>query len=523
MLGKLLTKDKKDISADGILILYGTKTGNAKIVAKELNKQLKKMDLNPATFEMKKVNPEILSKYSRAFFIVSTHDEGEPPASARKFFKSLLHSDMKTLENLNYSICGLGDSSYEQFCEASKILDERLKELNANSISPRVECDIDYGKDAGIWIKSILGEFTDKKKSNKTDQSLSITSDTKNIYTGILSASNKLSVSSNGNETYHIEITKFNQSCIFNPGDLIEITPQNPLWMIEDIASLLNTNDYNSELLHSLELCKLSAATIKSYALIAKNDNLNRLILKSNNFSSLIRHANILDLLTDFPGNFTAEEFINVLPKLKGRQYSVANFQSKINNKLHLMIKTVRYDYKNRNHEGAASVYTNEKIEVGSNITFKHIANPDYYLTSDKKTPLILIGTGTGFAPLRAYIQQWNKQKYKSKIWLIWGEQNHNASNKYIDELKKLQSKNKLLRADCVSSRGKGEKVYVQDIIQSKPKKIKRWINKGAQIYVCGSQKMGFDVENSIESIIMNDSLSIETLKESNKYISSVY
>ena len=47
------------------------------------------------------------------------------------------------LSNLKYGVLALGDSSHYDFCNAGKILDEKLKELGANCILDRQECDFD--------------------------------------------------------------------------------------------------------------------------------------------------------------------------------------------------------------------------------------------------------------------------------------------------------------------------------------------------------------------------------------------
>ncbi len=91
MLSRLFKKKEKDFSANNLLILYGTKTGNAKLIAQELDKYSKTNQLKPALINMSTCTPDILLKFSRALIIVSTHDEGDPPPSARKFYKQLIH------------------------------------------------------------------------------------------------------------------------------------------------------------------------------------------------------------------------------------------------------------------------------------------------------------------------------------------------------------------------------------------------------------------------------------------------
>jgi len=520
---KDLKKQKKTIAKDGIVILYGTKTGNAKVVAKELKKQLKKMDLDPITLDMKKTDPEILYKISKAYFIVSTHNEGEPPSSARKFFKQLHSSKMNSLDHLEFSVCGLGDSSYDMFCEASKILNQQLCNLGAKPVLERVECDLDFGSKAAQWIKNIIQQFENKTEINKSEDIISFESNEADIYEGKLTACEKLSKSENGNNTYHIELSDFNKPFDFYPGDLIEIVPNNPQWLVEELALKLKTTQYNEVLFNQKEICRLTPAFVKFYAMLTNNQDLNQLISDISKFKAFVEKANLLDLLTDFQTDLEADKIIDILPGITGRQYSIANYATKSSKNLHLMIKTIRYQYKERKHEGAASVYTNEYLKIGQTIRFRYIKNTEYHLPKKQKSPLILIGTGTGYAPLRGYLQQWHNQKTSSKAWVIWGEQLHQFSNRYNAELEALQKQTKLLQVDCVSSRDDGRKTYVQDAIKSNPKQFRKLIDKGASVYICGSKQMGNDVENTINEILKNNNTSLEKLKESNRYIASVY
>ncbi len=516
-------KEKNTIPKDGIIILYGTKTGNSKVVAKELKKQLKKMDLDPVSLDMRKADPEILADASKAFFIVSTHDDGEPPASARKFFKYLHSSKMKSLNHLDYSVCGLGDSSYDMFCEASKVLNQQLCKLGANPIIERVECDADFGNDAAIWIKDIIKLFEDNPVPKEIVQHIAFKNSEEDIYEGKLAECEKLSTTENGNDTYHIELSDFNKPLSFKPGDLIEIVPNNPQWLVDKLAQKIKTEQFNEALLNQKEICRLSPAFVKFYATLTNNQALHQLIFDQSRFRAFIDKANLLDLLTDFPTELQADKIVNILPTITGRQYSVANYASKTNSNLHLMIKTIRYQYKERKHEGAASVYTNEFLEVGQTLKFKYINNSEYHLPKKHKSPLILIGAGTGFAPLRGYLQQWHEQKPSSKAWVIWGEQKHQFENRYNMELEALKKQTKLLHVDCVSSRDEGPKTYVQDAIKSNAKQFKKLVDKGASIYVCGSKEMGSDVENTIMEVLKNNKTSLEKLKEKNRYITSIY
>jgi sulfite reductase alpha subunit-like flavoprotein len=77
-----------------------------------------------------------LPRQKLVVFIVATTGEGEAPSSMVNTWKFLLRKDLppNSLKALNFSVFGLGDSSYEYFNAVAKKLTSRLIGLGANLI-----------------------------------------------------------------------------------------------------------------------------------------------------------------------------------------------------------------------------------------------------------------------------------------------------------------------------------------------------------------------------------------------------
>lgn len=60
---------------------------------------------------------ETLSFYTIVIFVVSTTGQGDLPANARSFWKSLLRKKLPAtfLNGVNFATFGLGDSSYPKY------------------------------------------------------------------------------------------------------------------------------------------------------------------------------------------------------------------------------------------------------------------------------------------------------------------------------------------------------------------------------------------------------------------------
>ena len=56
---------------------------------------------------------------------------------------------------------GLGDSSYEFFCQTGKDFDERLGKLGGKAIVERLDCDVDYEAEAEAWLNKLIDSLKD--------------------------------------------------------------------------------------------------------------------------------------------------------------------------------------------------------------------------------------------------------------------------------------------------------------------------------------------------------------------------
>ncbi|KAJ5495043.1 NADPH-dependent diflavin oxidoreductase 1 [Penicillium diatomitis] len=130
-------------SSRSVLILYGTETGNAQEAAEELGAMTERLRFATHISEMNQARPEALSSYTFTILVVSTTGQGDLPANARAFWKSLLLKKLPPtfLKGVDFAVFGLGDTSYPKFNWAARKLYKRLLQLGANDIYPTGEAD----------------------------------------------------------------------------------------------------------------------------------------------------------------------------------------------------------------------------------------------------------------------------------------------------------------------------------------------------------------------------------------------
>ena len=155
----------KNNGVNKITIAYATETGNSKRLATEFAAKAKKQGIHAKVqaFDQYKLNDLPKEEYFLA--IISTHGDGEPPVTAKKFYDHL-HQNGFNLSKLKYSVLALGDTSYPLFCKAGEDVDAQLNKLGGSRISPLQKCDVDYSTDADEWLDRV---FKNLKETQTTE------------------------------------------------------------------------------------------------------------------------------------------------------------------------------------------------------------------------------------------------------------------------------------------------------------------------------------------------------------------
>ncbi|CAB9497042.1 P450 reductase [Seminavis robusta] len=159
-----------------LYILYGSATGNAEYIAKDLAAKGP-----PAPFQS--VVCEALEKFKKhadsvwskpppsgmrkhgLVIVCSTTGNGDAPENASRFARYVKRKttiEAKAFQHVCYAVLGLGDTNYDIFCGAAKALDKKLEEAGGERIK-RVACaDEATGLEEGVepWTASILEEIT---------------------------------------------------------------------------------------------------------------------------------------------------------------------------------------------------------------------------------------------------------------------------------------------------------------------------------------------------------------------------
>ncbi|KAJ2934640.1 hypothetical protein H1R20_g2466, partial [Candolleomyces eurysporus] len=126
-----------------LLILYATETGNAQDCADYIARQCRRIGFHGRVLSVDAYSPIDLIEEPLVLFVVSTTGSGVEPRAMTALWNILLRSNLPNdlFEGLPFAVFGLGDTSYEKFCWAAKMLSRRMESLGATEICERGEAD----------------------------------------------------------------------------------------------------------------------------------------------------------------------------------------------------------------------------------------------------------------------------------------------------------------------------------------------------------------------------------------------
>ena len=540
---------EKNDSETLINILFGTQTGNSESVAEDLSNFALSNGFKTQINALDDIEMNNLSKMINVAIITSTYGEGEMPDNAQLFWNALSSNTAPQLNNMNYSVLALGDTGYEEFCHAGKLLDTRLEQLGAKRIIKRIDCDVDFEDLAEKWINSVVQKFNPDKKidavnKDKTESIVKSWS-RKNPYEAIISYNTLLSGPNSNKEIIHYEIDLGDSGLKYEVGDSLSIIPRNKQLLVDQIIERLHTSkdfipsgheiDIENLLKFKFEILTPTKRLIEYVEKIAEDSELS-LILEKKDSKALDDFKwgmDVLDFMNLNPKvDFIVEKFLDLLKPLQHRTYSISSSINKYDNKVHLTISSVRWKNKKRDYNGVCSTYLADDCNENEKIKIFFTPNKSFRLPEDKDKDIIMIGPGTGIAPFRAFLQEREVTKSSGKNWLFFGDQTRDNDFIYEDELKDMLNKNILTKLDLAFSRDQKEKLYVQHKIYENKKEFFSWIENGSIIYICGdATKMAKDVEDIILKIIseenncsLDDSIEyLNKLKKEKRYLRDVY
>jgi sulfite reductase (NADPH) flavoprotein alpha-component len=535
-------------------VFYATETGNSRRLAEKLVAESGQKGITFKLQDIREFRPKDLQRVDNALFIVATHGIGDAPDGTEAFFEFWASERAPRLVNLAYSVLSLGDSSYADFCETGRLLDERLASLGAKRLAERVDCDLDFDEPSRAWTGRIVARAQELGKTtaqpaeqrqvslrsvanSNVPKPLAVSRD--RPFDARLLLAQKITGQRSNKDVRHVELDIESSGIEYAPGDSLGVIASNPEPLVAQVLDAIGqksdtpvvidgeTVALSDALLTRKEITGLSRPILDAVA--PRHFALAKSLADRKQFTRFLKTRQLIDVLRDYPRQWQAQEFVDTLRNLTPRLYSIASSPDANEGEAHLTVAVVRNRDFDRDHWGAASSLLASDVE---SVPVYVERNEHFRLPAETDTPIIMVGAGTGVAPYRAFMEHRREHDHRGKNWLVFGERTISDDFLYQMEWLRFRKEGSLHRLDTAFSRDQRDKIYVQHRLLQNSRDVYDWLQNGAHLYVCGdADHMAVDVNEALLSVVrlegaLNDDAALEYLKDlksSGRYQRDVY
>jgi len=488
-------------------LLVASHSGNGKHIAKRFVRQAAAIGIPVKMLNMGVYKPADLAAEKNLLAIISTYGEGEPPAAAEALFEYLQSPDAPPLPELRFAVLALGDRSYIHYCKAGADLDALLEGAGGQRLCERVDADLDFHVDAARWTQAVF-EAILPHKAGALEVPVEVVPEAEqegysphNPFVATLQAKVNLNGPGSPKETYHVELIIDNPGLHYVPGDTCGVIAHNADSLIQavlealqlDGTKLLTGGQTLAHALKTRELTVLIPSVMAKHNDLAQHPELTDILADDARLKAYLHGRDFLDLVTEYPAEYTPEDLLRVLRVAPARLFSITSAQVRHPERLDLLVGALRYESLGRSREGMVSTYLADRVRVGDQVSVFIRPNEGFRMPLEHTVPLIMIGAGTGVAPFRSFLQERALLPHSEPVgqsWLFFGNPYEETDFLYREEWEQYLKNGTLSRLTTAFSRDQQEKIYVHHKLLEHAAEVYAWLEAGARVYVSGATDM---------------------------------
>ena len=158
-------------------------------------------------------------------------------------------------------------------------------------------------------------------------------------------------------------------------------------------------------------------------------------------------------------------------------------------------------------------------LQMGDSIAAFIRPNPGFALPRTRR-PVLLIGAGTGVAPLAGFVRRNDRH---TPMHLYFGGRDPAEDFYFGPEIQRWLGEGRLASVQAVFSRVPEGGGYVQDALRRDAERLRALVAQGALVRVCGSRAMAHGVAEALDATLAPLQLSVSTLKAKERYAEDVF
>jgi nitric oxide synthase oxygenase domain/subunit/sulfite reductase alpha subunit-like flavoprotein/hemoglobin-like flavoprotein len=538
------------------LIIYASETGTAEGYARQAARRLS--TLSPLVLSMDEVDPKALARESLVLVIASTCRDGDVPGNGQSLADWLAACGAGALRGVGFAVLGIGNRIYPDFCAAAVRFDAAFEAAGAERISALSLADEIAGQADTVkqWLEMFAKRWGADGHAATARRAIvelipsarSPEPDPKTRATVAFNAEMLGPDAGARRSTRHIAFDLPDGAPDYAPGDHLAIHPLNPDALVEGIclhlalapdawfrilgAASPSLDRYRDGyplrrlLAEDLDLTMPDSPEELMAAMHAiSTDPDDRLQLErwletlnhddGNATRRQLRgwlretYLTLLDLFDAFPDAIpTLDVLIELLPRMKPRMYSIGSSPRVHPRQVRVMAGALRIPLRDgRVREGVCSRYL-AGLEAGDTVRMSVKAAPRR-LPEDFEGPLVMVGAGTGLAPLFGMLEdraaRGAPDPSKAPALLYFGCRDDSEFLKK-KQLIAWREIGLLDRLSVAFSRKGPLKAYVQEALDADGARVWSTLRRPeCRFIICGDAKMAQDVDERLLQILQRE------------------
>lgn len=158
-------------------------------------------------------------------------------------------------------------------------------------------------------------------------------------------------------------------------------------------------------------------------------------------------------------------------------------------------------------------------LQAGDSVAAFIRPNPGFALPRSRR-PVLLIGAGTGVAPLAGFIRRNDSRR---EMHLYFGCRDPARDFYFGPDLQHWLAGGRLATLQTAFSRVPDGGGYVQDAVRRDAERVRSLVERGAIVRVCGSRAMAQGVAETLDSVLAPLNLDVSALKSKERYAEDVF
>ncbi|PRX70698.1 cytochrome P450/NADPH-cytochrome P450 reductase [Cohnella sp. SGD-V74] len=533
-----------------LLVLYGSNLGTAEGIARAAADSARAFGMKGEVAPLNDWAGKLPT--DGAVLIVTASYNGKPPQNAAGFVKWLEQAKPGELEGVRYAVLGCGDRNWSNtYQSVPRYIDELLERKGGRRISARAEADAggDMEKQLGQWRRALWADIGKTFELNvggdegREGPALGVRfvnappdvpfARTYGAAYADVRDNCELQSEGSGRSTRHLEIA-VPAGTAYREGDHLGVLPVNGKDNVDRVIRRFRLNASSQLILtaegsgaahlplnrpvnaadllsHCVELqepaTRAQLREMAAYTVCPPHKRELESCLEEAAYEERILNPRVsmLDLLDKYEAcELPFEKFLELLPPLKPRYYSISSSPRVQPERLSVTVAVVREPARSGlgEYRGVASTYLAGRQAGDDVLVFVRSPESGFRLPEDPAAPIVMVGPGTGVAPFRGFLQARAELKKQGaglgEAHLFFGCRSE-ADHLYREELEQYE-KERIVTLHTAYSRMEGKsKTYVQHLLSRNASEIIRLLSGQGHLYLCGDGvRMAPDVEAAL-------------------------